>query len=248
MAKSILFRMASGIPGDISRMQSSIVESVIINDSLPFTVYGVPGKKVSGKFVPFAGGETAADLFGFFVRPFPTQGADAAALVPSTAKYGADNAMRSGYMTVKNNSGVPADGGKVYVRLANASAGKPIGGVEAADEHTNVGTAGANTGNGTIGSITAAETAKTGNFVATMLTATTFRVADPDGNRLVDGATGVAYSAAGIGFTITVGGTPMVAGDSFTIAVVRNTIPLSRAFFKSAADAVGNVEIELRIN
>lgn len=77
-----------------------------------------------------------------------------------------------------------------------------------------------NTGNATI---TAAATlqagAQPGDYAVEFLTATTFAVFDPSGNRLADGATGAAYNNGQIGFTITVGGTPMEAGDGFTITV-----------------------------
>jgi len=45
--------------------------------------------------------------------------------------------MRRGYMTVQNNAGVPSVEGQVYVRVAAAAAGKPIGGIEAAADGGN---------------------------------------------------------------------------------------------------------------
>jgi len=78
--------------------------------------------------------------------------------------------------------------------------------------------AGTNTGNATIGTVTASDNASIGSFSIVMLTATTFSVFDPKGIRIKDGATGSAYAGL-IGFTMTVGATPMVAGDSFTVAV-----------------------------
>lgn len=248
MAKSILYRMASGIPGDVSRMQSSIVDSPILNDSLPFTAFGLAGKNASGKFVPFAGSETAADLVGFLVRPYPTQGSDAAALLPQLAAYGPGSRLKSGYMTVKNYAGTPATGAQAYLRVGAADSTHPYGGVEATDAHTNVGAAtGGNTGNGTIGTVSVTAAALIGVYTLTMLTATTFRAVDPTGNRLMDGATGTPYVAGGLTATITVGGTPMVAGDSFTVTVVRNTIPIPGLIFTGAADASGNVEVQYNI-
>lgn len=77
---------------------------------------------------------------------------------------------------------------------------------------------GANTGNATMSAVTVGPDAKLGVHTVRMLTATTFRVKDPDGNVIGDGATGVAF-ADDIGFTMTVGGTPMVAGDGFDVTV-----------------------------
>jgi hypothetical protein len=132
---SILYRMPSGIPGDISRSSASDVESVILNASLPFSAFGLVGKKVGGKFVPFAGAETIADVAGFLVRPYPTTGADAAGAVPPAAGIG--NVLRRGFMTVKSNAGTPAADGTVYVRVAAATGGKPLGGIEAVADSTN---------------------------------------------------------------------------------------------------------------
>lgn len=247
MSKAILFRMASGIPGDVTRMQSSIVESLALDLSNAFPAYGLPGKIVSGKFTPIVANDVASSIFGFLVRPFPTSGTDAAGLLPN-ANTGFGNILRSGYMAVKNNAGTPALNGQVYVRVANPSGAKVIGGVEALAEYaTPVAAPGANTGNGTVGTLTAVPPAVAGVTNVKFLTATTFSVIDSTGARLADGATGVAYSSKGLGFTITAGGTAFVAGDTFTITVVSNTVPVSFSTFKSAADAAGNVEIEFQI-
>lgn len=80
---------------------------------------------------------------------------------------------------------------------------------------------GSNTGNATVAGEVANDTATAGTYTIEMLTATTFKVIAPNGLSLdATGATGSAYSDQ-IGFTMTVGATPMVAGDSFTLAVTR---------------------------
>jgi len=89
--------------------------------------------------------------------------------------------------------------------------------------------AGTNTGNATVGTTSAAETAAIGSFRIVMLTATTFAVYAPDGTRLTDGATGTAYVGQ-IGFTMTVGATPMIAGDLFTVAVTKSASPTVSSF------------------
>lgn len=247
MSKAILYRMASGIPGDITRMQSSIVESVALDLSNAFPGYGLPGKIVSGKFTPIVANDLASSVFGFLARPFPTSGTDAAGLLPN-ANTGFGSILRSGYMAVKNNAGTPAFNGQVYVRVANPSGAKVIGGVEALAEFaTPVAAAGANTGNGTVGTLTAVAPSQPGVYPVKFLTATTFSVFDPAGTRMPDGATGVAYLSKGLGFTITAGGTAFVAGDTFNITNVLNTVAIPFSTFKSAADAAGNVEIEFQI-
>lgn len=139
MSNAILYRMASGIPGDISRQSQATVEPQIFDPALPFPGYGLFGKLAAGKFVPVASGDTAAVIYGLLVRPYPTTGGSGSeplgTATPPTK--GVCDVLRRGYMTVKNNAGTPALGGTVYVRVAAAAAGKPIGGIEAAADGTN---------------------------------------------------------------------------------------------------------------
>ncbi|WNG67718.1 hypothetical protein [Cupriavidus gilardii] len=139
MSNAILYRMASGIPGDISRQSQATVEPQIFDPALPFPGYGLFGKLAAGKFVPVASGDTAAVIYGLLVRPYPTTGgAGSEPLGTATPPTkGVCDVLRRGYMTVKNNAGTPALGGTVYVRVAAAAAGKPIGGIEAAADGTN---------------------------------------------------------------------------------------------------------------
>ena len=74
-----------------------------------------------------------------------------------------------------------------------------------------------NTGNATIGSITAGDAIKEGTYVMTCLTATTFNVYDPDGDYLGSGTFGTAFTDNQINFTITAGTVACIAGDTFTI-------------------------------
>lgn len=92
--------------------------------------------------------------------------------------------------------------GQQTVGAATATSGKPAGG--------------ANIGTATISAITLAAGAQAGAYLITALTATTYSVIAPDGTRLADATAGAAYSDQ-IGFTITTGGTAMVAGDGFTV-------------------------------
>ncbi|MDP3351822.1 MAG: hypothetical protein Q8S92_22785 [Hydrogenophaga sp.] len=132
---SFLYRMPNGIPGDVSRPSQSTIEAQLKNGALPFTRYGIPGKIAGGKFVPLAGGEVGTAVYGFLVRPFPTQGANASDPLGTAVPLGdsgAADVMRRGYMTVKLNAGVAALGGAVFVRVADGTVNQPIGGIEAA--------------------------------------------------------------------------------------------------------------------
>lgn len=136
---AFLYRMGNGVPGDITRQSQAKIESHVLNGALPFPAYGRFGKLASGRFVPVGAGDTAAAVYGLLIRPYPTTGANASdpldTAVPATT--GIADVMRSGYANVKNNAGTPALGGLVYIRVAAAAAGKPIGGIEAAADGAN---------------------------------------------------------------------------------------------------------------
>jgi hypothetical protein len=74
-----------------------------------------------------------------------------------------------------------------------------------------------NTGNATLGTLSRAAGSKQGNYVITATDATHFSVTDPEGVALPAAVAGTAYAQQGILFTITAGGTAMVAGDGFTL-------------------------------
>lgn len=135
---AFVYRMPSGIPGDVSRKENSVVETQILNASLPFSAYGLVGKMAAGKFVPFAGGETATDAYGVLVRPFPTNSGTDGLGTATPPASGPGDVLRRGYITVKLNGGATvAAGGQAYIRVAAAAAGKPLGGWEGAADSTN---------------------------------------------------------------------------------------------------------------
>jgi hypothetical protein len=247
---NILYRMGSGVPGTDTRPSNSTIEQKLMSASAPFSAFGLPGKMSAGSFVPLVAGDVADSIFGWLVRSYPggtpSVNDPLGTSTPSQAG-GFGNGMRRGYMNVKCNAGTPADGGQVYVRVANPTSPKPIGGVEAALDYTAASVTGTNTGNGTLGTLSAVSGALAGAYVVTMLTATTFSVIDPTGVRLKDGVNAAAYSAEGITFTVTAGGTAFVAGDKFTVTVTQNTVAVPRTFFAGSADASGNTEISIRI-
>jgi hypothetical protein len=106
--------------------------------------------------------------------------------------------------------GTPFVAGDTFTVTATATPGNPS--VTSA--------AGTNTGNGTLGSLTAAGyAAKVGVYAVEFDDATHFIVSDPTGAEVGHGTTGVAFKAGGLGFTITAGGTAFVPGDSFSVTV-----------------------------
>ncbi len=136
---AFLFRMPYGIPGDVTRQSQAKIEPHVYNSALAFPGFGLFGKIASGKFVPVAGGDAASVVYGLLVRPYPIQGANPSdplgTSVPPTS--GIADVLKSGYANVKVNAGTAALGGVVYIRVAAAAAGKPIGGIEAAADSTN---------------------------------------------------------------------------------------------------------------
>jgi len=78
--------------------------------------------------------------------------------------------------------------------------------------------AGGNTGNGTLGTLTADNDAGAGVYRARFLDADTFAVYGPGGEEVGRGAPGAAFNGP-VNFTITAGGTPFAAGDGFDITV-----------------------------
>jgi hypothetical protein len=79
--------------------------------------------------------------------------------------------------------------------------------------------AGENTGNGTVGSVSAGAGVLFGAYQLTATSATAFSVTDPEGKALPAAVVGAAYSQETLGFTIAVGAEAFVAGDSFTLTV-----------------------------
>lgn len=76
---------------------------------------------------------------------------------------------------------------------------------------------GTNTGNGTVGTLSATSAAANGVYSLVATSATVFSVTNPEGVAMPNATVGTAYSQSGLAFTITAGGTAFVAGDSFTL-------------------------------
>ncbi len=106
----------------------------------------------------------------------------------------------------------------VTLATGNLLLGTVLGRTAVNTASTTVAAVGGNTGNGTIAAhaTPVRASAVVGTYRAVMTSATAFNVFDPDGNMIGQGATGTLF-ATEVAFTITVGGTPMVSGDSFTI-------------------------------
>jgi hypothetical protein len=77
-----------------------------------------------------------------------------------------------------------------------------------------------NTGNATVGTVTKLANVQVGTYNVEFISATEFLLIAPDGTTVGNGFTGTLFnSGSHLSFTITAGGTPMVVGDGFTIAI-----------------------------
>ena len=136
------FRMPAGIPGQVTREQQSTVEAQLMSVATPLTAFGLPGAidATTFQFRGITTGDAATAVYGFLVRPYPTTGGAVndplATATPAIA--GICNVLVRGYLDVVVNGATAAvKNGLVYVRVAAAAAGKPIGGIEAAADGGN---------------------------------------------------------------------------------------------------------------
>jgi len=134
------YRMPAGIPGALSRATGQDTVSQELYDSAAtFSAFGLPAKMGSnGKVQPMGAGDAATALYGILVRPYPVGASQDGLGVSTPATSGIANVLRRGWINVKLGGTAPATKkSQVYVRVANAAAGKPIGGFEAAADSTN---------------------------------------------------------------------------------------------------------------
>lgn len=135
---SYLYRMPVGIPGDVTNSNSAHLETGLFDASAPFPGFGLPGKYSSGKFVPIGASDTADKVVGFLHREFPVQSTSNALGGGTPPTSGPCSILRRGSIVALLGGTTDAvKGGLVYIRVASASAGKPIGGIEAAADSTN---------------------------------------------------------------------------------------------------------------
>ena len=133
------FRMPAGFAGDLQRAEVATIEAQTIDPAAPPTAFGLPVKLVSGKIQPVGAGDAATAVYGINLRAYPIQGNGTDPLGTSTPPVsGVTDVLKRGYVMVNLGGTVDAaKGGAVYIRVAAAASGKPIGGFEAAADSTN---------------------------------------------------------------------------------------------------------------
>ncbi len=132
------YRMPAGFAGDIQRVEEATIETQIIDAANPPTAFGVPCKVVGDKIQPIGDGDAASAVYGFNVRAYPVQGNGSDPLGTATPPTsGATDILKRGYIMVAlGGTADAAKNGTVYVRVGSPSAGKPLGGIEAAADGT----------------------------------------------------------------------------------------------------------------
>lgn len=235
-------RMPAGIPGAITRALHTTTEAAYVtgpaNAANAPQTYGtaVVFDMGTGKLRLPVAADTRVD--GFLVRPYPggaAQFSPAFGVQPIDYDHAVD-IMKRGYISVLLGGVTGAlKNGAVFVRKANASAGKPIGGVEAAADYGSP-TGGAVTGGGN-GTWTPDPTApvradaKEGVYRIRFPTTTTYEVTDPNGEVVGSGAIGAATGNTAvfdgqIKGTITQGGVTFSAGAVLPVTAAFNVIAL----------------------
>ena len=135
------YRMPAGIPGAITRVSSANVEAALLDTTNYPTSFGVPMAidATSHGARKLMAADTATSVYGFYVRPFPTQNVTQndplGTSTPPTS--GIANVLKRGYINVKlNGATAAAKNGIVYVRTLTGT-GSVIGGIEAAADASN---------------------------------------------------------------------------------------------------------------
>jgi hypothetical protein len=238
---AFLLRMPAGIAGSITRPEETTTEPGILTaagvSGTP-TEYGlaVVLDATTKKYRLPTVGDVARDV-RILTRPYPGGLAEfqgTLGVTPVDTIHVAD-VMRRGYINVKLRNGTAAKHGKVYVRKANASGGKIIGGFEATPDLGALAAVKTGTGNGTfVADVTTpvAAGAIEGVYTATFADATHIVLSDPNGivlgTYVIGGSTGNAVTISDqIKGVVTQGSVVFIAGDSFAITVAFNTIELN---------------------
>lgn len=135
---SFLYRAPSGVAGDVTRPDDTVVEPGLLNAAQAPTAFGAPVKLVSGKFEKIAASDAAAVFAGILSRIAPSIAGDTAQTfaggTPNTDSV--QGIVVEGYVNVVCTVGTPVRGGTVYMRVV-AATGKAVGDLEATADGAN---------------------------------------------------------------------------------------------------------------
>ena len=122
------FNAPSGVPGDITRVDESNAEPIMLGNANAIA-FGIPLKyDGSGNAIPFVGGEANTDFQGTLVRYAPGISGNTNQGLTDTTPNSAQvqQILVRGYMSVICTVGTPVRGGIVYI-VINTAGGGAIG-------------------------------------------------------------------------------------------------------------------------
>lgn len=135
---SFVLRAPSGVAGDVTRTDKTVVEPGQLNPAAVPTAYGQPVKLVAGRFNRIAASDPATVFSGVLARIAPGIAGDTTQAfgpgVPNATST--QGVVIEGYVNVLCPIGTPVRGGAVYMRVAVA-AGRAIGDFEATADGVN---------------------------------------------------------------------------------------------------------------
>lgn len=156
---AFLFRMGAGNPGDVNRTHPASIEGALQHATTPVKGYGHAAviDTTTQTVRSVASGDTAiTDVYGFAVRPYPTQSSGGSAygaesLGSATPPGGPIDILRAGYIMGQLPAGAAAakKGGQVFIWVAADSGAHKQGGVEVAASAGNTAALSKATFNGT---------------------------------------------------------------------------------------------------
>lgn len=139
------YRMPAGIPGTVNRAEHATIEAQYADTTNSPDTFGGPVKVAGTKVQKMGSADAATAFYGFLVRAFPGGpstdpiGTDTVPTPTATGLHALVNVLRRGYLMTRLSTGSVAalKNGTVYLRVATAGTGKPIGGLEAAADGAN---------------------------------------------------------------------------------------------------------------
>lgn len=108
-------RMPLGFAGRITRSDSLTVETSLIDNATPPTVYGKFVKLVSGLLQPMASGDAANTEYGVLVSAYPVQSTTTGLGAATPPTSGPIDVLRRGYIAMPLKLGTAVKGGIVYM-------------------------------------------------------------------------------------------------------------------------------------
>lgn len=145
---SYLYQAPSGVPGDITRVDDSLVEPAMLITPFPAN-FGVAMKYVAGGITPFAAADTASLFCGILARAVPgisQSSVNEAVNVFQPNQSEPNGLCVRGYVSVLVNAGTPVRGQLVGI-VQTASGGHPAGAFEVATTGNNIPLSGTVVGN-----------------------------------------------------------------------------------------------------